>query len=126
MRKLSIISKSVAMFGMFLPAITLAYSDLPAGNAITFDDIGNWFVIIARFLIGISMTIAVIFIVWSGFVMMSSQGNPKQFEAGKTRLIQAVWGVAVILGVGVIINTIAAVVTRDFFCQASILGICLY
>ena len=101
-------------------------STLPPGNAITFDDIDAVIRLIARFIIGISLTLAVIFIVWSGITIMTAQGNPTRFQNGLLRLRSALIGIAVIMAVGVILNTIASIVDRSFFCQLSILGICLW
>ena len=110
-----------------LPKIVLAqYTDLPPGNAVTFDDVGAIITMIARFLIVMSTIIAVIFIVWSGIMMMAAQDDAAAFTKARKRLIHAVWGVGVAMGVFVIINTVAGVVTRTFFCQVSILGVCLY
>ena len=112
-----------------VPNIVVAqYTDLPAGNAVTFDDIGSIVTTIARFLIVMSTLVAVIFIVWSGIMMMAAQSDPTAFTKARTRLIHAIWGVGVAMGVFVIINTVAGVVTRSFFCQVEIpvVRICLY
>lgn len=118
---------SIAATLTVLPKIAIAqYTDLPAGNAVTFDDIGSIITMIARFLIVMSTIVAVIFIVWSGIMMMAAQDDAKKFDAARNRLKHALWGVGVAMGVFVIINTIAGIVTRSFFCQVSFLGICLY
>ena len=103
-----------------------ALADLPPGNAITTDDISGIVGIIARFMIVISMVLAVIFIVLSGIMTMMAQADPGKFTNGLLRLKHAIIGVLVILAVGVIINTVAALVDRSFFCQISILGRCIY
>ncbi len=99
-------------------------AQLPVGQPVTVDEVDALIRFIAHFLIGISMVVAVIVMVISGILIMT--GNQKSFENGKRMLKQAIWGSAVVLGVGVIINTIAMLVTRDFFCQVRVLGICLY
>lgn len=115
----------------FLPAIifalpVIAYADLPAGNAITLTDVDNIAHLIARFLIVTSMILAVIFIVLSGIMVMLAQADPTRFKNGITTLRRAILGVMIILATGVIINTIAGFVDRSFFCQISLLGICIY
>lgn len=103
-----------------------ALAALPAGNAITLDDISGIVGVIAQFMIGISMVLAVIFIVLSGIMTMMAQADPGKFANGILRLKHAAIGAGVILATGVIINTVAALVDRSFFCQISVLGICLW
>ncbi len=111
---------------LLLLAVPTAQAALPAGNAITLEDVDGIINLIARFLIVTSMICAVIFIVLSGIMTMAAQADPKRFSAGLLRLKHAIYGVAVVLATGVIINTIGSLVDRSFFCQLSILGICLY
>ncbi len=105
---------------------TSAFAALPAGNAITIDDVSGIIGVMTRFLIATSMVFAVLFIVLSGIMFMVSQGDPGKFKEARARLNSAIWGVAVVLATGVIINTVASLVDRSFFCQISLLGICLY
>src|SRR5258708_18630403 len=112
---------TVPLFLLALPAL----ADLPPGNPITIDDISGIIGVIMNFMIITSMVLAVIFIVLSGIMIMLAQADPTKFKSGLLRLKHAIWGVAVVLGTGVIINTIMAVVNRDFFCQLSFIGICL-
>ncbi len=116
----------VVAFGLLImPTVSWA-SDLPAGNPITIDDVSGMISLAARFLIVTSMVCAVIFIVLSGIMIMLAQADPGKFKTGLLRLKHAIWGVAVVLATGVIINTVAALVDRSFFCQVSLLGICFY
>lgn len=115
---------SALMF--FAAFVTFAIpASVPAGNPITIDDVSGIIGVIANFLIITSMVLAVIFIVLSGIMTMMAQANPTAFSKGLLRLRHATIGVAVVLGAGVIINTVAALVDRSFFCQLSVLGICL-
>ncbi len=104
----------------------LANAELPPGQAVTLEEVDSIINTIARFLIATSAGLAVIFIVVSGIMVMSSRDNPQRFQKGLLMLRNAIIGTAVVLGVGVIINTIGALVTRSFFCQLSVLGVCLY
>ncbi len=101
------------------------FADIPAGNPITIDDVSGLIGLTMNFLIITSMILAVIFIVLSGIMTMMAQADPAKFKSGLLRLKHAIYGVAVVMGTGVIINTVYAVVNRDFFCQVSVLGICL-
>ena len=113
-------------FMVFLTSTRTALADLPPGNAITIDDVSGIVGIIARFMIVMSMVLAVIFIVLSGIMTMMAQADPAKFSKGLLRLKHAAIGAGVVLATGVIINTVATLVDRSFFCQISILGICLY
>jgi len=104
----------------------MASAQLPPGNAITFDEVDNLVRYLARFIIGISLTIAVVMIVWSGITMMAAQSNPTKFANAGLRLHNALIGIGVVMATGVLINTVAAIVDRSFFCQVSVLGICLW
>jgi hypothetical protein len=124
--------KFLTQLVVWLPSIlmiapVLAYAaDIPAGNAVTLGDVNDIVSILARFLIVMSMVFAVIFIVLSGIMAMLAQADPGRFNAALLRLRHAAIGAGVVLATGVIINTVAALVDRSFFCQISVLGICLY
>ena len=125
MTKLKRLSQYIATLGL-LAIPLLVKADLPPGNAITIDDVSGIVGVIARFMIVMSMVFAVIFIVLSGIMTMMAQADPGKFTAGLLRLKHAAIGTGVVLATGVIINTVAALVDRSFFCQISIIGICLY
>jgi len=123
--KIKKLSQYAVIFGLLAMPL-LVRANLPSGNAITIDDVSGIVGIIARFMIAMSMVCAVIFIVLSGIMTMVAQDDPKKFSNGLLRLKHAAIGAGVVLATGVIINTVAALVDRSFFCQISILGICLY
>lgn len=100
-------------------------ADLPAGKPITLPEVDSLIGRIAQFLIVVSVLIAVTMIVWSGITYMSAGSDTTKVAEAQTRLKNAVIGAAVVLGVGVIIQTIAGIVTRDFFCQFQLLGVCI-
>lgn len=100
-------------------------ADLPAGQPVTIDEIDSLISRIAQFLVVISVLIAIIMIVWSGITYMAAGANATKVTEAQTRLKNAIIGAAVVLGVGVIIQTIAGIVTRGFFCRFQLLGICI-
>lgn len=100
-------------------------ADLPAGKPITLPEVDSLIGQIAQFLVVVSVLIAVIMIVWSGITYMYAGADSTKVGEAQTRLKNAVIGAAVVLGVGVIIQTIAGIVTRDFFCQFQLLGVCI-
>lgn len=115
----------LSVLAAFLPASEV-FAQLPAGNPVTLDDVGAIVNIIARFLIIMSIVVAVIFIVLSGIMTMAAQADPARYKNGLARLRHAIIGSAVVLGTGVILNTVAAIVDRSFFCQVQVLFVCLY
>ncbi|MBI2064196.1 MAG: hypothetical protein HYT66_00580, partial [Candidatus Yanofskybacteria bacterium] len=88
-------------------------------------ELDNLIARIAQFVMVTSAILAVIFIVRAGITWMSAGADTKKVDEAKAQLKSGIVGAVIVLGVGVIINTIAAVVTREFFCQFSILGVCI-
>ncbi|MFH1231185.1 MAG: hypothetical protein V1709_06775 [Planctomycetota bacterium] len=131
-KKLSVVKMvGVSMYAALLVGIANTASGigeltgLPTGNAITLAYIADIIGKIARFLVLISAVIAVIMIVWSGVIWMTA-GDSKRVDQAKATLKNGVRGALIVFGVGVIINTIAAVVTGAAFCSVGFLGVCVY
>ena len=110
---------------MFLNLFSTILAQLPPGKPITFDELDMLIARVAQFVLVTSVILAVIFIVRAGITWMSAGANPTKVTEAKAQLKSAIIGAFVVLGVGVIINTVAAVVTRQFFCQFSVLGVCI-
>ena len=70
---------------------------------------------IANWLIAIGVVIAVIFIIWGGIRYMTAGGSDEAVKSARKTIYSGVIGAAVVLGVGVILRTTAALVTRTFF-----------
>ena len=82
--------------------------------------------ILANFIIGLAGTVMITFVVISGIMMMTAGENPEKFKKARQMLVNTIWGSLVIMGAGVILNTVYAVITGEFFCRLSLLGICLW
>lgn len=107
---------------MLMPVLVLAVStnlDNPvpptSGTALTLDEIETLIRRVAQFLIIVSVIIAVIFIIWGGVMYMAARGNEDKATAAKTTIYNGIIGAAVVLGVGVILQTLAGLITRSFF-----------
>ena len=100
-------------------------ADLPPGKPITIPEVDSLVNQVAQFLVVTSILIAVIMIVWSGITYMAAGSNTTKVTEAQARFKSAVIGAAVVLGVGVIINTVAGLVTREFFCRFQLLGVCI-
>ena len=103
-----------------MPLFTLAQGSLRdpesplGGNPLTLGEIEAIIRRIAQFLIVIGVILAVIFIVFGG-IMWLTGGDSDRVKKGKAYVINGIWGAAIVLGVGVILQTIALLVTRQFF-----------
>ena len=109
------------------PGFTLAQS-LPTGQPITLDVLDSIIFRVSTFVISISAVLAVIAIIWAGITYMYAGDDSSKVTSAQNRLKSGIIGAAIILGVGVIIQTVASVVTLDFFCtvRIPIVGICVY
>jgi len=100
----------------FIPALFLAglpvSAALPPPTIIGFDTIEQLLARISNFLFTIGMIGGVIVIVLSGIKWMMASGDPKE---ARQMLISGIIGVAVIMAVGLILKTVSALVTGDFF-----------
>ena len=112
---------------LFTKSYALAQG-LPVGQPITLDIIDRIIFRVSTFFITISAVLAVIFIVWSGITYMYAGEDTSKIQAAQGKLKSGIIGAAIVFGVGVIIQTIASVVTLDFFCtvRIPIVGICVY
>ena len=109
-----------AVAAVLMPVLVLAGA-LPTptppttGTPITLVEIENLIKRIAQFLIIVSVIIAVIFIIWGGVMYMAARGDETAATNAKTTIFNGIIGAAVVLGVGVILQTLAGLITRSFF-----------
>ncbi len=105
-------------------------ADLPSGQPITFNTLDYIIERVADFIVVTSVILAIIFIVWGGITYMAAGAETAKVDEAKTRIKNGIIGAAVVLGVGVIMQTIAGVVSGNFFglspCVVNFLGICVY
>ncbi len=117
--------KKIAKFAIPLalaavPLMSLAVTVIPpdvttTGAPVTLADIQQRIQDVANFLIIVSVVLAVIFIIWGGIKYMTSRGDSKKAEEARGVIINGIIGAAVVLGVGVILNTVKALLARTFF-----------
>lgn len=46
---------------------------------------------------GVGVTVAAFFLMWGAFMYMSAGGNPRQMESGKSAMVNALAGLAIVL-----------------------------
>lgn len=101
---------------LLLPVLALAALPNPtpavSGSGLTLSEIEGLIRQIAQFLIVVSVIIAVVVIIYGGIRWMLAKGDPKD---AKAIVWNGVVGAAIVLAVGVILQTIAGLVTRNFF-----------
>ncbi len=104
---------------VLLPVVAFAAlaepTNVVGGSAITLNDIQGYIQRIASFLIVVGVILAVIFIIWGGIMYMAAGGDETKSKSAKQRIYNGIIGAAVVLGVGVILQTVAGLVARTFF-----------
>lgn len=98
-----------------LPILSFADVTLPAGTELSLVKIQQLIETLANWLVIIGVVIAVIFIIWGGLKYMYARGDETAATKAKQSIYHGIIGAAVVLGVGVILRTTAALVTRTFF-----------
>lgn len=86
---------------------------VPGGVPITANEIVGRVTQLMRLLTGFGVVIGVIFIIIGGIQYMIAGGDETKLKAAKARLINGFIGVAIVVGVGVIIQTAIALVDRS-------------
>ena len=85
------------------------------GTAVTLSEVQARIQQAAQFLIVISMVVAVIFIVWGGLKYMFARGDATKAKEARGAILHGLIGAGVILAVGVLLQTVAGIVSRSFF-----------
>ena len=102
-----------------MPMLVLAQLPVPtspyAGTAVTLQDVRDVIETIARFLILVSVIVAVIFIVWGGMMYMMAGDDAAKATAAKSRIVNGIIGALVVLAVGLILQTLAGLVNWTVF-----------
>jgi hypothetical protein len=110
---------SVTAMVLLMPVLAFAALPVPTvpvtGGAVTLSEIQDRITQIARFLIIVGVVLAVIFIIWGGIAYMFAGGAEEKTTAAKERIKNGIIGAAVVLAVGVILQTVAGLIARSFF-----------
>lgn len=56
--------------------------------------------------LGVAVTVAAFYLSWGAFIYMSASGSPRQMEQGKSAMLNAVSGLAIVLSARVIAGII--------------------
>jgi hypothetical protein len=88
---------------------------VPTGQPLTISNVEQYIHRIAQFMIAISLIIAVIFIIWAGITYMSAGANSTKAADARKRLVSGLIGAAIVMAIGVILQTLSTVITGQFF-----------
>lgn len=108
---------AVALF-VVLPVVVLAQlptATIPTVSGLTLTELEQRIRQVVQFLMVIGVILAVGFIIWGGITRMYSQGEEKAVKAANDRIRSGVIGALVVIAVGLILQTLAAIVARSFF-----------
>lgn len=114
--------KYLAIWGiavlLVLPVVVLAQLPTVSPPTVAGTDLAEVERLVARvgqFILVIGVIFALIWIVLGGISWMRAGGDQTKITEAKTRIWSGVWGALVVLAVGLILQTLARVVTRVFF-----------
>ena len=98
-----------------LPLMVLALtSPTPpiTGTTVRLTTIRTLITDIAQFLLVVALVIAVIFIVWGGIRWITAGGSEDAVKKAKATIINGIIGAAIVLAVGLILQTLAGIIAR--------------
>ncbi len=81
-------------------------------NPIKVENIGELVNSILGIVLQISVPVAVVFIIYSGFLFVTARGDPKKLTDAKRTFMWTVVGIAVLLGASVIAGVIDATIKQ--------------
>ncbi len=68
---------------------------------------------VINWMLGIAFAVAVIFLIYGGFLFITSAGNEESAEKGKSTVVNALIGIIIIILSYVIVNVVANLVTNN-------------
>ncbi len=108
----------VALLMVLMPVVVLAQLPAPTVPTVSGTSLNEIEIIInriAQFFLVIGIILAIAYIIYGGILWMNAGSDEEKIKNAKLRMKQGVWGALIILAVGLILQTLAGVVTRVFF-----------
>ncbi len=68
--------------------------------------IQNFFTALTTAMTGIGLAVSVFFLMWGGYLIMSSGGSTRQMESGKGAIIHAIIGLVIVIAANAIMTAI--------------------
>lgn len=101
--------RAIINLGFFFPVFAFAFTAPPGFS--TFGSVGEIVTAILGVLPTIAIPIAGIYIVYSGYLFVSSTGDPKQLDSAKAAFYNAIIGTALIVGASIIVSTLSETIS---------------
>jgi len=117
-RKISKVAIPIALATipfLVLAALPQPTNPLPGSTGLTLAEAEDLINRIARFMIVVSVVVAVIFIIWGAVVWITAGGSEDRLKKGRGIVWNGVLGALIIFLIGVILQTISNLVARTFF-----------
>jgi threonine/homoserine/homoserine lactone efflux protein len=67
---------------------------------------------VLQFVVNLLAIAGVLYLIWTGFMFVKAQGNPTELEKAKKSFVNAIIGMAIILGAWAIANVIANTINK--------------
>ena len=112
-----IVMSALAML-VLMPVFVLAQLPTvspPVVPGTTLTEVENIIRRVAQFILVLGVIAALIYIVLGGIQWMRAGGTQTKIDEAKLQIWSGVWGALVVIAVGLILQTLAGVVTRVFF-----------
>ena len=106
--------------------IIIPTTPVPTQRGLTLAELGSLIAIVGSFLTNVGVILGIIAIIVSGIMYMRSGSKPEAIKKAQDWFKNALIGSLIVLAVGMIINTLANIVSREFFCRLIIFGKCIF
>ena len=87
------------------------------GRGLTLAEIGFLLARVGSFMTNVGVILALIAVIVSGIMYMRAGADPNKITSAKTWFKNVLIGALIVLAVGLILNTIVNVISRQFFCR---------
>lgn len=105
------IISTLYLFPLTVLAESTATTHVSLTNPLATDDVRVIIGQIIKAALGLSGTIALVMVIWGGFLWLTSQGNTEKIEKGRNVLLWATIGLIIIFFAYTIVNTVIGLIT---------------
>ena len=116
MKNVNIASVLLVLGYLVMAGAALAVDpEIPPGDALSLGEISFRIIQVVDFIVITSGIVVTVFIIYAGIRWAIAGSDTTKVEGAKQSLYAGIIGAAIVLGVGVIVNTVEAIITRRFF-----------
>ncbi len=91
------------------PIIARAQEVIDEGDLRTAGSVGNYITLLYKWVLGTGTAVAILIVIYAGYLYATSQGNPDSTKTAKDLIIGVLVGLALIILAGVILNNVVGV-----------------